>query len=53
MRYHITGIKLYLHERSTSPRMEMETERWRAYSWFGKEYTSEENEMNSAGAETR
>jgi hypothetical protein len=44
MRYRITGFEIYLHQRSTSERMEIETDRWIAHTWFGKKYEPEEDE---------
>jgi hypothetical protein len=55
MRYRITGFQIYLHRHSTSLRMEIESQRWIARTWFKKEYTpdQDENEQSSSGAKTR
>jgi hypothetical protein len=44
MRYRITGFEIYLHKRSTSERMEIETDCWIAHTWFRKKYEPEEDE---------
>jgi hypothetical protein len=43
MRYRITGFEIYLHQRSTSDRIEIETHRWIAHTWFGKKYEPKED----------
>jgi hypothetical protein len=40
MRYHIASIEIYLHQRSTSSKMAIETDRWSARSWLEKKYES-------------